>query len=76
MTKLRNAILGTAVVVALLASSSAGFAQGTPEQRAACTGDAFRLCSSEIPNVGRVTSCMKQNFSKLSDGCKAAFAKG
>ena len=76
MTKLRNAILGTALAATLLISSSAGFAQGTPEQRAACTGDAFRLCSSEIPSVSRVTSCMKLNFSKLSDGCKAVFLKG
>ena len=24
----------------------------TPEQEQACTGDAFRLCSAEIPDVG------------------------
>ena len=30
----------------------------TPEQEQACTGDAFRLCSSEIPDISRVTACM------------------
>jgi len=76
MTKIRNAVLGTAVVTALLAWSSAGFAAGTPEQRSACMGDAFKLCSSEIPNVSRITSCMRANFSKLSPACKTAFLKG
>jgi hypothetical protein len=76
MTKLRTALVGSAVLASLLASSSAGFAQGTPEQRAACTGDAFRLCSSEIPSVAKVTACMKANYSKLSPRCQAQFAKG
>jgi hypothetical protein len=76
MTRIRNAALGAAVLATLLASSSAGFAQGTPEQRSACMSDAFRYCSSEIPNVPRITSCMKANFSKLSAGCKAVFIKG
>jgi hypothetical protein len=76
MTKLRTALVGTAVLATLLASSSAGFAQGTSEQRAACMGDAFRLCSAEIPNVGKITACMKSNYSKLSPRCQAQFAKG
>src|SRR5258707_9601613 len=35
--------------------------------------DAFRLCSSEIPNVDRVTICMRKHKASLSDGCKAVF---
>ena len=38
-----------------------------------CTGDAMRLCSSEIPDVDRVTACMVQKRAQLSDGCKAVF---
>jgi hypothetical protein len=77
MTKLRTALIGTAVLATLLASSSAGFAQGTPEQRAACMGDVFKFCSSEIPNVAKVTACMKANGAKLSPACKAtANSKG
>ena len=45
----------------------------TPEQEQACTGDAFRLCSSEIPDVGRVTACMVAKKSQLSPPCRAQF---
>jgi len=76
MTTLRNVLVGTAAVAALFLSSSAGFAQGTPEQRAACKRDAFQFCAAEIPNVSRITSCMKANYSKLSEGCKAVMSKG
>ena len=77
MTKFRTALATTAVLATLLASSSAGFAQGTPEQRAACMGDVFKFCSSEIPNVAKVTACMKANGPKLSPACKAtANSKG
>jgi hypothetical protein len=68
MTKFRTAL----IVAALLASSAPGFAQGTAEQRAACTGDAFKYCSAHIPSVSAVTACMKANYSKLSDACKAS----
>ena len=72
MTRIRMALIGTAVLATVLATSSAGFARGTPEQRSACMGDAFKFCSAEIPNVPKITSCMKANYSKLSPGCKAA----
>ena len=45
----------------------------TPEQEQACTSDAFRLCSSEIPNVDRVTACMVAKKSQLSPPCRAQF---
>jgi hypothetical protein len=45
----------------------------TAEQQQMCTGDAMRLCASEIPDVDRVTACMIQKRAQLSDGCKAVF---
>ncbi len=45
----------------------------TPEQEQACTGDAFRLCSSEIPDVGRVTACMVARKDQLSPPCRVYF---
>jgi hypothetical protein len=45
----------------------------TPEQEQACTGDAFRLCSSEIPDVGRVTACMVAKKDQLSPPCRVYF---
>jgi hypothetical protein len=76
MTKLRTILGTTAVLVALVAAPATGFAQGTAEQRAACTPDAFKFCSSHIPNIAAITTCMKANYSKLSPACKAAAAKG
>jgi hypothetical protein len=66
--------------VALIAAAfgligiASAHAQATAEQRAACTPDAMRLCSSEIPDVGRVTACMKAHRASLSARCQAAFA--
>ena len=60
--------------LALSASLLAGAAQAyTPEQQQACTGDAFRLCSSEIPNIDRITGCMIRNRALLSPGCRVYF---
>jgi hypothetical protein len=64
-----------ALVFALTAlmQTTSGFALGTDEQRAACTPDVFRLCSSEIPNIDRIVSCLKSKKSSLSVGCQAVF---
>jgi len=45
----------------------------TPEQQQMCSGDAMRLCGEFIPNVERITACMVQKYSQLSDGCKSVF---
>jgi len=55
-------------------SSSASFAFSAEAQQM-CTGDAFRLCSSEIPNIPRITACMVKNRSNLSTGCRAVMDK-
>jgi hypothetical protein len=55
---------------------AAAFAQedrGTAEQRAACTPDAFRLCSSYIPDATSVEACLRQRNSDLSSACRAVF---
>jgi hypothetical protein len=62
------------LATALLASIGPAANQTyTPEQEQACTGDAFRLCSSEIPDVGRVTVCMVAKKSQLSPACREQF---
>src|ERR1700675_3201961 len=63
-------MLATALSVAMWSTSGQAY---TPEQEQACTGDAFRLCSAEIPDVARVTACMARNKSQLSPGCRAQF---
>ena len=51
-------------------SSTAGFAFSA-EAQSQCTGDAFRLCSSEIPNIPKITACMFKHRSELSAGCRS-----
>jgi hypothetical protein len=63
-------VLAAALSVSLWSTASQAY---TPEQEQACTGDAFRLCSSEIPDVNRVTACMVAKRSQLSPGCRAQF---
>jgi hypothetical protein len=47
-------------------------AQGSEAVRQACTQDAMRLCSDVIPDVARITACMKAKSAQVSQGCKVA----
>ncbi len=67
------AILAVATSFIALAGPSFAF---TAEARRLCTGDAFRLCSSEIPNIDRITACMVKNRSSLTPGCRDELDKG
>jgi hypothetical protein len=66
-------VLAVAVSIATLGSTSS-FAFSSEAQQM-CTGDAFRLCSSEIPNIPKITACMIKNRSNLSTGCRAVMDK-
>src|ERR1700756_5374459 len=64
-----------ALAAALVFASSA-FAQdnqGTPEQRAACAPDAFRLCGRYILDATSVESCLRLQTADLSDACRSVF---
>jgi hypothetical protein len=63
-------LIATTVALAALGTAAQAY---TAEQQQICTGDAMRLCASEIPDVERVTACMVQKRAQLSDGCKAVF---
>jgi hypothetical protein len=68
---------GLALVVAASFSavaSTSGFAFSAEAQQM-CTGDAFRLCSSEIPNIPKITACMIKHKSDLSVGCRGVMDK-
>jgi hypothetical protein len=62
-----------AAALSLTAVASAKAFEVTAEERAACTPDALRLCSSEIPDVGRIVACMKAKEASLSSQCRAVF---
>jgi hypothetical protein len=67
---IRQAALAAAFAVAFSAlSSSASFAFSAEAQQM-CTGDAFRLCSSDIPNIPAITACMYKHRADLSTGCR------
>ena len=60
-------------MLATLEGATAAGQTYTPEQEQACSGDALRLCSSEIPDVERITACMAQHKEELSPPCQAQF---
>jgi hypothetical protein len=62
------------VLAVSTAATSSGFAF-SPEAQQMCTGDAFRLCASEMPSVPRITACIRKNRSSLSSGCRAVLDK-
>src|SRR3984885_13303666 len=62
-------IVATALMLAMPTASQAY----TFEQEQMCSGDAMRLCFSEIPNVDRITACMERQRESLSEGCRAVF---
>jgi hypothetical protein len=57
-------------VASLALQTSPGLAF-TQEAQQMCSGDAMRLCSSEIPDIPRITACMVRNKSQVSPGCRA-----
>jgi hypothetical protein len=65
----------SAVIVVFIGITlaEASQAQGTPEQRMACTEDAFKFCGADIPDVPRITACMIKNLKQLSPVCRAQF---
>jgi hypothetical protein len=66
-------VLGTVFVCA--ATAFAQDFRGTPEQRVACTSDAFRLCAIYIPDAAKVEACLKIRKSILSAGCRSVFSQ-
>jgi hypothetical protein len=71
---IRQALLIAAVAVSFSALSTPSFAW-TAETRQMCTSDAWRLCSSTIPNIGATEACMSKQRSSLSAGCRTAVEK-
>jgi len=68
-TTIRRIGLSLAVAVTLTAASTESYAFSAEAQQM-CTGDAFRLCSSEIPNIPAITACMIRKRTSLSAGCR------
>src|ERR1700752_5253707 len=67
---IRQAGLVVAFAVCFAALSSSQSFAFSAEAQQMCTGDAFRLCSSEIPNIPAITACMYKHRAQLSTGCR------
>ena len=76
MIKLRSACLAFATLSSIALMPSTGFAwKATAAQRAACTGDALRLCASYVPDEERIATCLLGKKSQLSATCLAQVNK-
>jgi hypothetical protein len=64
-----GALLAFAVSMSVM-SVQPSFAFSAEAQQM-CTGDAFRFCSSNIPNIPAITACMFKHRTELSSGCRA-----
>jgi hypothetical protein len=71
----RQAGLVLALAASLSALSTTSSFAFSAEAQQMCTSDAFRLCSSEIPNIDRITACMFKHKAELSVGCRTVMDK-
>ncbi len=74
MTTIRRIAIIAAMATTLSAASTASYAFSAEAQQM-CTGDAFRLCSDDIPNIPKITACMIKHRADLSAGCRAVMDK-
>jgi hypothetical protein len=77
--RLRRPLLVAAffgLAIAAWAAPAPVLAQGTSDQRQACSGDAQRLCSHTIPDARTTGRCLAANRRNLSPACRAAFGGG
>ncbi len=72
---IRQAAFVVAFAASVSALSSTSSFAYTAEAQQMCTGDAFRLCASEIPNISAITACMVKKRANLSVGCRAVMDK-
>jgi hypothetical protein len=74
MTRLRQALVPGAALIALAALTSAASAQVTAEQqsaiRANCRSDFMSKCSGVTPGGKDALMCLQKNVASLSPGCK------
>jgi hypothetical protein len=69
-----NKRIAVATLVIAPAFAAPAWSQGTPQQRSACIPDVFRLCSSFIPDVDRITACLVSHQQDLSEACASVMS--
>ena len=74
-SKLRRASLILTIATTMSVFTAHQSFAFSAEAQQMCTGDAFKLCSSEIPSIPKVTACMISHRAQLSSGCRAVMDK-
>ena len=62
-------ILIATFTAAALTTSANAFDQAAAQQ--ACGNDVFAMCQQDVPDQGRITSCLRKNYSRVSSPCRA-----
>ena len=69
-----NLIWHGVLIAGAMLAGMAGAAAETPEQRQACTDDAFQLCADAMPDRERVFACLAAKKTMLSPLCREGMA--
>jgi hypothetical protein len=62
--------LNVLIAVISIFPLSAAFADGTPQQRAACRPDVVKFCKGLGDDSGVLLNCLEKNREKISEKCQ------
>ena len=65
----------SAVAIAVSVFGASAFAQGTPQQRAACRPDVTKFCKGKGEDPGVILECLEANKDKISERCRKVIAE-
>ena len=65
-------VLIAAFAAATFATSANAFDQAAAQQ--ACGNDVMSMCQQDVPDQGRITACLRKNYSHVSSPCRAFMA--
>jgi hypothetical protein len=68
-------VLRLTIALVFVAFAGAAFAQGTPQQRAACRGDVGRFCKG-MNDTNAIHGCLQSNRSRISARCRQVLDGG
>ena len=73
---LRSILFAASLMFPPIAANAADTFHLSETEKAACTSDAQRLCSSAYPDEQRLLVCMKANRASLGQTCLPVFDAG
>ena len=58
------------LLLAATAQTAAAQSGPTPQEQMTCRSDASKFCAEHIGKPPQMNACLRENKSKLSDGCR------